>query len=157
MKKQAIMVAVMLTALLCASGCGKPADTTSSPVKVTVEAVNNKSLEELHSIYEGTWEVSVVFVDNHDGIQFDADKYQFKEDETGSFIPKNGKREKISWSVTPDGDLKIVFEEREGKTQRYEYVGGNLVNFEKEDRGVVETHLAKTADLSSPDTQNKKP
>ena len=108
MKKQAIMVAVMLTALLCASGCGKPADTTSSPVKVTVEAVNNKSLEELHSIYEGTWEVSVVFVDNHDGIQFDADKYQFKEDETGSFIPKNGKREKISWSVTPDGDLKIV-------------------------------------------------
>lgn len=149
MKRYIGAAAVMIMAFLCASGCGKSQSDSSSSVKVSVESVNNKTVEELKNLYKGTWEVSVVFVDNRDGIAFDADRYQFREDGTGYFIPQNSKRELISWTVTPDGDLQVLLEERGEKAMNFEYVGGNLVNFEKEDRGVVETHLSKTEDINS--------
>ena len=145
--------AASLMALLCVTGCGSGKENNSSSVKVSVEAVNNKTLDELHRRYQGTWEVSVVCVDNHDGIKFDIDRYKFNEDGTGLFIPQNSKREDVSWSVTPEGDLQVIYKDQGDKTVEFEYVGGNLVSSVKEDRGIVETHLAKSADInSSPDT-----
>ena len=154
MKKYTAMTAAILMALLCMSGCGNADRDNSASVKVSVESVNNMTNDELRAVYQGTWEVSVVFVDNRDGIAFDVDKYKFNEDGTGTFTPQNGEQVQISWEVTPEGDLQVRYGENEDKIRNFEYVGGNLVNFEKEERGVVETHLAKTYDKNTaPDAQ----
>ena len=157
MKRYFVTAAALLLVLSGAAGCGNKQTTDSAPVKVSVESINNKTVDELKLLYQGTWEVSVVFVDNHDGIQFDFDRYKFKEDGTGLFIPQNSKHEDIKWAVTPEGDLEITYTERDGKVSDFEYVGGNLVNFEKEDRGVVETHLAKCEDINSEPNKIIKP
>ena len=144
MKKYLSMTAILLAACICTVGCGKSDKGSTSSVKVSVESVNNKTVEELREIYQGAWETSVVFVDNHDGIAFDIDKYELEKDGSGSFMPQNGKKELLSWTVTPDGNLQVLFEEKGEKSIEFEYVSGNLVSLVQEDRGMVETHLIKT-------------
>ena len=101
MKRYFCMTAVILMAMLTAAGCGNAAKKEASDVKVSVESVNKLSDEELHSLFQGTWETSVVFINNQDGIKFDIDRYVFKEDGTGTFTPYGGKTEMLSWTVSP--------------------------------------------------------
>lgn len=149
MKRYFCMTAVILMAMLTAAGCGNAAKKEASDVKVSVESVNKLSDEELHSLFQGTWETSVVFINNQDGIKFDIDKYVFKEDGTGTFTPYGGKTEMLSWTVSPDGDLEVLFEEKGEKVRVFEYISGNLVSLEKEDAGMVETHLVKAEEQNT--------
>lgn len=147
MKKYLSIAASALIFLGCASGCGNSGKKDSANVKVSVESVNNKTVEELQGLYTGTWETSVVFINNQDGIQFDIDTYEFIEGGSGYFTPQDGKPEMISWTVTPEGDLDVLFEEKGEKEILFEYISGNLVSLETEGGETVESHYVKTGGI----------
>lgn len=143
MKKYTGMAAALLIAVCCMTGCGSPEKTSASDVKVSVESVNNMTEEELRGLYTGVWETSVVFINNQDGIQFDIDTYEFLEGGTGTYTPGNGEPEMLSWTVTPGGDLDVLFEEKGEKELLFEYISGNLVSLERDNGDTIETHLVK--------------
>ena len=147
MKKYLSIAASALIFLGCAAGCGNSGKKDSANVKVSVESVNNKTVEELQGLYTGTWETSVVFINNQDGIQFDIDTYEFIEGGSGYFTPQDGKPEMLSWTVTPEGDLDVLFEEKGEKEILFEYISGNLVSLETEGGETVESHYVKTGGI----------
>ncbi len=142
MKHKFAAAALILSVLCLAFGCGnKKAENTN--VKVTVEAVNRMSDEELENLYQGKWQTSIVFVDNTEDTLCETDTYEFLEDGTGSYTPEKGEAEIISWKISVDGDLEVLFEEKGEKLRTFECVSGNLVSHEKEERGMVDTYLIK--------------
>lgn len=143
MKGYIAMTAAVLTALCCLAGCGASKSRDVSDIKVSVESVNNMTAEELKALFSGTWSTSVVFIDNQDGIDFDIDTYEFLEDGTGSYTPEEGEPETLSWTVTPNGDMEVLFEEKGEKSTLFEYISGNLVSLERDTGHTVETHLVK--------------
>ena len=144
MKRYTCIAAALLFTLCFAAGCGKKEHTSPNDVKVSVESVNKMSTEELEGLYGGVWQTSVVFINNQDGIKFDIDKYEFLDDGTGTYTPQKGKAEKLTWSVDPEGDLNVVYKDRDDKKTRFEYISGNLVSLETDTGETVETHLVKT-------------
>lgn len=143
MKKYISIAASALIILGFAAGCGSQENNNVSDIKVSVESVNNKTQEELEGIYAGKWLTSVVFINNQDGIQFDIDTYEFIEGGSGYYTPQDGKPEMLSWKVTPEGDLEVLFEEKGEKETLFEYISGNLVSLETVNGDTVETHLYK--------------
>ena len=155
MKKYLSIAASALIFLGCASGCGNSGKKDSANVKVSVESVNNKTVEELQGLYTGTWETSVVFINNQDGIQFDIDTNEFIEGGSGYFTPQDGKPEMLSWTVTPEGDLDVLFEEKGEKEILFEYISGNLVSLETEGGETVESHYVKTGGILEEEEEGK--
>ena len=156
MKKFISIAASALIILGCAAGCGNNGKKDTADVKVSVESVNNKTVEELQGLYTGIWETSVVFINNQDGIDFGIDSYEFIEDGTGTFTPQNGKPEAISWKVTPEGDLDVVFEEKGEKEILFEYISGNLVSLETNSGETVESHFVKIGGVTEEEEDAKK-
>ena len=61
----------------------------------------------------------------------------------------------LSWTVTPEGDLDVLFEEKGEKEILFEYISGNLVSLETEGGETVESHYVKTGGILEEEEEGK--
>jgi hypothetical protein len=127
--------------LCCLASCGSHA-VKNDGVTVTALTVNNRSAVDVAKEITGKWETTLELLDDEE-VKPVYKRYEFIEDGSGTFYDTNGNTQQISWSVTPDGGMKLVYGDNEENAEIYDFIGCDMVMTVNSSEGKRELHIAK--------------
>ena len=112
MKKQFFCICAAAFLAVCGASCGsRPA--SKSSIKASVETVNNVSMKDLKAETTGKWETTREYLDGRerDKTEITCSRYELAADGSGVFYTPDGNTQQVSWEITPDGGVRILYEE----------------------------------------------
>lgn len=146
MKKQISCICAAAVIAACGASCGsRPA--SKSGISVSVETITNVSNEEHKKLAVGNWETAREYLNGaeRDKSELIYNRYTFSEDGSGIYYTPDGEKQQISWEITPDGGLNLLYEEKGETTEYYDFIGCDLVLQQNTEDGVLDTYIAKVA------------
>ena len=127
--------------LCCFASCGSHA-VSNDGVAVSAVSVNNRSAVDIAKEITGRWETTLEFLDDEE-VKPVYKRYEFIEDGSGYYYDKNGESQQVSWSVTPEGRMKLVYGDNEENAEIYDFIGCDMVTTVNSAEGKRELHIAK--------------
>ena len=144
MKKQLFCICTAAVLAVCGASCGsRPA--SKSGIKASVETENNVPVKERKTQTTGKWETSREYLDGKERDKTDItyNRYELAADGSGVYWDADDNKQQVSWEVTPDGGVKILYEEKGEFTEYYDFLGCDLVTKKATEEGTLDIYLAK--------------
>ncbi|MGN0615682.1 hypothetical protein [Ruminococcus flavefaciens] len=149
MKKQFFCICAAAVLTVCGASCGsRPAP--KDGIKVSVETVNNVPLKDVKANTIGKWETSKEYLSGRERDKTDMtyNCYDIAADGSGVWWNADGNKQQVSWEVTSDGGVRILYEEMGEFTEYYDFMGCDLVTKKQTDEGTLDIYLAKVNKFS---------
>lgn len=127
----------------CFASCGSH-KVSNENVKVTAETLSNRTDEEIIENITGKWQTTVEYINGED-TPIIYKRYDFHKDGSGLYYDIDGIGQQISWSLTKGGRMELVYEEMDGFTEIYDFIGCDMVVFNNTPDGKRESHIAKVS------------
>jgi hypothetical protein len=144
MKKQFFCICAAAVLAVCGASCGSR-PVSNSGIKASVETVNNLSMNELKTNTTGKWETAREYLDGReiDKTEINCSRYELAADGSGFWWDADGNKQQVSWEVTSDGGVRLLYEEMGELTEYYDYMGCDLVMKKQTNEGTLDIYLAK--------------
>ena len=128
MKKIIAFTLSAIVLLCCLAGCGAKRDPK----------------------YYGKWETSKEYLSGRERDKTDMtyNCYDLAADGSGVWWNADGNKQQVSWEVTSDGGVRILYEEMGEFTEYYDFMGCDLVTKKQTDEGTLDIYLAKVNKFS---------
>ena len=141
MKKIFCGISAAALILCCFASCGSHT-VPNDGVKVSAVSVNNRSAVDIAKEITGKWETTLELL-NEEEVKPIYKRYEFIEDGSGTYYDTDGNAHQISWSVTSDGGMKLVYDDEGEKFELYDFIGCDMVTTLDTPNGKNEIHIAK--------------
>ncbi len=144
MKKQFFCICAAAVLTVCGASCGSR-PVSNSGIKASVETVNNLLMNELKTNTTGKWETAREYLDGReiDKTEINCSRYELAADGSGFWWDADGNKQQVSWEVTSDGGVRLLYEEMGELTEYYDYMGCDLVMKKQTNEGTLDIYLAK--------------
>ncbi|MBP5580605.1 hypothetical protein [Ruminococcus sp.] len=149
MKKQFFCICAAAVLTVCGASCGsRPA--SKNGITVSVETVNNVPIKDIIANTTGKWETTKEYLNGRERSNSDMtyNCYDLAADGSGICYTPDGNKQQVSWEVTSDGGVRILYEEMGELTEYYDFLGCDLVTKKQTDEGTLDIYLAKVTKFS---------
>ena len=156
MKKQLFCICAAAVLAVCGASCGsRPA--SKSGIKASVETQTNVPLSDLRKNAAGKWETTREYLDGRERSDDDItyNRYELTADGSGKYWDADDNQQQVSWEVTSDGGVRILYEEQGELTEYYDYLGCDLVLKKQTDEGTLDIYLAKVSKFATEEGAEK--
>ncbi|WP_295066924.1 hypothetical protein [Ruminococcus sp.] len=141
MKKIFCGISAAALILCCFASCGSHT-VPNDGVKVSAVSVNNRSAVDIAKEITGRWETTLELLDEEE-VKPTYKRYEFLEDGSGTYYEPDGNAQQISWSVTADGGMKLIYDDNGEISELYEFIGCDMVTSKDTPESKREIHIAK--------------
>ncbi|MBP5580051.1 MAG: hypothetical protein J6X56_11385 [Ruminococcus sp.] len=144
MKKQFFCIFAAAVLAVCGASCGSR-PISNSGIKASVETINNVPIKDRKEQTVGKWETTREYLNGRERSKNDItyNRYELAADGSGIYWDADDNEQQVSWEVTPDGGVKILYEEKGEFTEYYDYLGCDLVTKKAAEEGTLDIYLAK--------------
>ena len=144
MKKQFFCIFAAAVLAVCGASCGSR-PISNSGIKASVETINNVPIKDRKEQTVGKWETTREYLNGRERSKNDItyNRYELAADGSGIYWDADDNEQLVSWEVTPDGGVKILYEEKGEFTEYYDYLGCDLVTKKAAEEGTLDIYLAK--------------
>ena len=144
MKKQLCCIFTAAVLAVCGASCGSRS-VSNSGIKASVETINNVPVKERKAQTAGKWETNREYLNGRERDKADItyNRYELAADGSGIYWDADDNKQQISWEVTPDGGVEILYEEQGELTEYYDFLGCDLVTKKSAEEGTLDIYLAK--------------
>ena len=144
MKKQFFRIFAAAVLAVCGASCGSR-PVSNSGIKASVETINNVPIKDRKEQTVGKWETTREYLNGRERSKNDItyNRYELAADGSGIYWDADDNEQQVSWEVTPDGGVKILYEEKGEFTEYYDYLGCDLVTKKAAEEGTIDIYLAK--------------
>ena len=144
MKKQFFCIFAAAVLAVCGASCGSR-PVSNSGIKASVETINNVPIKDRKEQTVGKWETTREYLNGRERSKNDItyNRYELAADGSGIYWDADDNKQQISWEVTPDNKVKILYKEKGEFTEYYDYLGCDLVTKKAAEEGTLDIYLAK--------------
>ena len=118
---------------------------TGNEVKQLIQSAGLKcwQVAELWGVNDGNFSRRLRRSFNDEEVKPVYRRYEFLEDGSGTYYEPDGNAQQISWSVTADGGMKLIYDDNGEISELYDFIGCDMVTSKDTPEGKREIHIAK--------------